>query len=127
MISIRSRKGVKGFTLLEILAATLLFSIGAAALMWAISTGMSASSDVENVDLALNIAQARLEYLKGIGYDAIAVAGDSAAAPNADFPDYSVAVNIAEGADPMQVEVTVTWQVKGEEAGLTLTTLVADI
>lgn len=53
----------KGFTLLEIIIATVLLTIGVIALSQAFSTGMLASTDTENVDLALNIAQAKMEEL----------------------------------------------------------------
>jgi Tfp pilus assembly protein PilV len=111
------------FTLLEVLLATIILSVGVVAIIWAFSSGLYARSDIENVDLALNIAQAKIEVLKNTPFASLV---DSAAAPDANFPRFLVAVNVAEGENPRQVDVTLSWPVKGGQAGFTLTTLIAD-
>ena len=113
----------KGFTLLEILLSTVVFSAGMVVILWAFSTGIFASSDVENIDLALNIAQAKMEELKNTPFAGLADSGPTA---DADFPRFSTTVNVAEGQDPMQVDVTIAWSVKGSQTSVTLTTLVAN-
>ena len=113
----------KGFTLLEVLIATIIFTVGVIAIMWAFSSGMFASSDVENVDLALNIAQAKMEEIKNTAFGSLADSGPTA---DANFPRFSTTVNVAEGQNPMQVDVTVAWNVKGGQTNIALTTLVTD-
>ena len=112
-----------GFTLLEVLLATIILSLGIVALIWAFSTGMYATTDIENVDLALNIAQARMEQIKNTPFASLA---DSPATADSNFPRFSTAVNVAESQNPMQVDVTVSWQVKGGQTNIVLTTLVAN-
>ncbi len=114
---------MKGFTLLEVLIATVIFTIGVTAIIWAFNLGMFASSDIENVDLALNIAQAKMEQIKNTAFGSLSDSGPTA---DANFPRFSTAVNVAEGQNPMQVDVTVARNVKGGSTSITLTTLVAN-
>jgi hypothetical protein len=92
------------------------------AIIWALNSGIYATSDIENVDLALNIAQAKMEEIKNTAFGSLADSGPTA---DANFPRFSTTVNVAEGQNPMQVDVTVSWQVKGGQTSIILTTLVA--
>lgn len=112
-----------GFTLLEILITTVILSAGIVAIAWAFSTGMFAATDIENTDLAINIAQAKMEDVKNTPFGSLA---DSGPTPDPNFTNFNVAVNVAENTNPMQVDVTVTWQVKNQDVSITLTTLVAN-
>ncbi|MFA4889688.1 MAG: prepilin-type N-terminal cleavage/methylation domain-containing protein [Candidatus Omnitrophota bacterium] len=114
---------MKGFTLLEVLIATVIFTIGVTAIIWALNSGIYATSDIENVDLALNIAQAKTEEIKNTAFGSLA---DSGPTTDANFPRFSTTVNVAEGQNPMQVDVTVAWQVKGGQTSIVFTTLVAN-
>ncbi len=113
----------RGFTLLEVLIALIILTIGVTAIIWAFSAGMYATTDVENVDLALNIAQAKMEQIKNTPFANLQDSGPTAD-PN--FANFNVSVNVAEGQNPMQVDVTVAWNVKGGSTNITLTTLVAN-
>lgn len=113
----------RGFTLLEVLLATLITAVGVTALVWAFSSGLFATTDIENVDLALNIAQAQMEVIKNTPYANLAGSGPTA---DSKFPNFNVTVTVAPGpsANQLQVAVTVSWNVKGGSTSLTLTTLV---
>lgn len=113
----------KGFTLLEVLIATVIFTAGVVSIIWALNSGIYATSDIENVDLALNIAQTKMEELKNTAFGSLADSGPTA---DANFPRFSTIVNVAEGQNPIQVDVTVNWDVHGSSSGFTLTTLIAD-
>ena len=112
-----------GFSLLELMIALLIFTAGVIAIIWAFSAGMSATSDIENIDLALNIAQAKMEEIKNTSFANLTDSG-----PTADprFSNFNTAVNVGEGQNPMPVDVTVAWNVKGGSTNITLTTLVAN-
>ena len=116
--SFRSR----GFTLLEVLLTVVLLTLGVIALSQGFSTGMLASTEVENVDLALNIAQAKMETVKDTAFAGIASSGPTAD-PN--FSNFNVTVNVT-GADPKTVGVTVAWNVQGGSTRVILTTLMAN-
>ena len=73
--------------------------------------------------MALNIAQAKMEEVKDTAYDDLADSGPTA---DSNFSDFDVTVDVAEGDDPTQVDVTVEWGVKGGTASVVLTTLAAD-
>ncbi len=113
----------KGFTLLEVLIATIIFTVGVVAIIWALNSGIYATSDIENVDLALNIAQAKMEQVKNTAFASLADSGPTA---DVNFPRFSTTVNVAEGQNPMQIDVTVAWPVKGGSTNITLTTLIAN-
>ena len=114
---------MNGFTLLEILITIIILTIGVIALTSAFSSGIFAATDVENVDLALNIAQAKMEEIKNTAFASLADSGPTA---DANFSNFNVTVDVAEGDNPMQVDATVTWNAKGGSPSVTLTTLVVD-
>jgi len=141
------RATTQGFTLLEVLIAIVVLTVGVIALVWAFSSGMFASTDVEKSGLALNIAQAKMEYvfhdLKNTDMESMNVTDyeDANTGADATFTDYTVTVDLTDQTHPhkelMQVDVTVSWPIKGAQAtppakgdvdaSLTLTTLVADL
>lgn len=112
-----------GFSLLEVMLAVIILTGGTIAVCQALSRGILASSDAENVDLALNIAQAKAEVLKNNGFAALA---DSGPAADPNFSNFNVTVNVAEGQNPMQADVTVAWNVPGGQTNVTLTNLIAN-
>lgn len=112
-----------GFSLLEVMIALIILSGGIIAVCQALSSGILASSDVENVDLALNIAQARMEVIKNTAFVSLA---DSGPAADPNFSNFNVTVNVTEGQNPMRVDVTAAWNVQGGQANVTLATLAAN-
>ena len=114
---------MKGVTLLEMMLAIVIVAGAVIALSQAMSSGLLASTDVENIGLALNIAQAKMETIKNTAFASLA---DSGSVSDANFPTFSVAVNVAEGQNPMQVDVTVAWDVQGGQTNVSLTTLIAN-
>ena len=114
---IRSRKS--GFTLLEVLITLVLLTLGMMALSQAFSTGMRAATDVENVDLACNIAQSKMEELKNTSFASLASSGPTA---DANFPNFNVTTSVT-GTDPKQIDVTVSWNVQGGSTNVALTAL----
>ena len=121
----------RGFTLLEILITVIVLSIGVVSLMWAFSAGMFATTDVENVDLALNIAQANMEEVfnavKGLDFGTLNEATyEKTSEADPDFSDFSVTIDLDDNTNPMQIDVTVAWTTKGGQASVVLSTLAVD-
>ena len=117
--------GKRGFTLLEVMLTLILFALAVIAILNAINSGMFGSGDVESIRAALNVAQTRLEAVRNTPFASIANSGP---VPDANFPNLSVSVTgIDPNGDPKQVNVTVTWNVKGGPVSMTVTTLKAQI
>lgn len=111
-----------GFTFLEIIITTVILTIGITVLSQAFSTGMLASTDVENVDLALNIAQANMEQIRNTAFASISSSGPTT---DANFSNFSTTVTVT-GTDPKQVVVTVAWNAQGGSTNVALTSLIAN-
>jgi len=117
----------QAFTLLEILISIIILTVGVSTLLWAFSTGIQTSTDVENIDLALNIAQANMETIKDQDFaDVDTDAEITALVTNRGFTDFTVTGDVDEGVNPMQVDVTIEWDAKGGSPSITLTTLLVD-
>ncbi len=114
--------GARGFSLLESLIATVVFTVGVVAITQALSVGIPAFQDIGNTDLALNIAESRLEQFKNTAFGSIRSSGPS---NDANFPLYRVTVTVT-GTDPKNITVRVQWTVKGGTPSVSLRTLRAN-
>lgn len=113
-----------GFTLLEIIITVVLIVIGITAITKSFNKGLEAYTDVENIDLALNIAQAKMEEIKNTAFGDLR---DAAPARDNDFPSFTVGTEVTDKTEGLrQVEVTVSWQVIGGPTSIKITTLAAD-
>jgi len=117
----------KGFTLLETLMAIVIITIGMTAIISAYNTGILFSSDIENTDIALNIARQEMEEIKKTPFDNIVDSG-----PTADdiFQNFDIEVATSyvpnKNNELKQVDITVSFDAPGGQTDTTLTTLVAD-
>jgi len=127
---------IRGFTLLEVLIAVIVLTMGVMTVMWALSRGIYASATgVKDIDLALNIARANTESvfqsLKETDLTTLDIAAFETAnsGQDPDFTAFDVTVDLTDikgDASLMQADVTVDRDVAGGESSVTLTTLVAD-
>ena len=112
---------MKGFTLLEVLMAVLIFALSVTSAITSFNAGLLASTDKENVKLALNIAETKLEEAQSTGYGSLA---DSGPIPDPDFPGFKVTTTVSEKqANLKRVDVKVAWSVQGGQTDITLTSL----
>ena len=127
-----------GFTLFETLLAVILLAAGIVPLIWAFNAGMFSatnagklanasqftSSDVESVDLALDLAQAKMEEIKNTAFASIASVSKAAVS---NFGSYNQSVTVTSVyTDLKQVDVTIYWTTQGKEINITLSTYVAN-
>ncbi len=113
----------KGFTLLEILLTLVLFAAGVVGIAGLFGYALDGSLDAEYTEIAVNLAQARMEEVRNITYASIA---DEAKAQVAGFLLFQRQVGVTEPlADLKQVTVTVYWQFKGKEVNEQLVTYVS--
>lgn len=92
--------------------------------MGAFSSGIVTSGDVESVELALNLAQEKMEDIKNKTYANVASEAQSAVSGFSAF-QRQVAVTVLQ-TDLKQVAVTVSWDTKGGQADVDLMTLVTN-
>ena len=119
----------KGFTLLEVLLALVILAGSIIAIMQAFSAGMFASTEAENIELAIGVAQAKLENIYGTSGGTSNELSHSVSAEGFTGGVYSnqnFQIQVATDTNnPQRVDVTVYWTTKGGDTSIKLTTLVA--
>jgi prepilin-type N-terminal cleavage/methylation domain-containing protein len=114
----------RGFTLLELMLAMVLFAAGTLASMELLHRAQAGAADGEHVLLATQLAQRRLEELRNVGYTVLA---SEAQAPVTDPPGFSrfsrqVQVSPLFSDTLREVEVIVSWKAPGGTADVRLHT-----
>ena len=110
--------GRDGFSLLEVLLALVIFTVGVIPLMNALNSGIFSATDVENTTLASNIAQANMETMRSKTFSSVANVPPT---PDPSFPNFIVTTTVS-GSDPthqLQIDVTVKWNNNNTKIQLT--------
>lgn len=117
-----------GFTLLEVLIAIVIFTVGVVVVVGLFASGLVSSADAENTTIAMNLAQGKMEEIRNLAF------ADDPTEPKADITGFSgfqreVEVD-APGVDPdisdlKHVTVTVYWTFKGDEISVPLETYIS--
>jgi prepilin-type N-terminal cleavage/methylation domain-containing protein len=117
-------KNARGFTLLEVLIATLLVGVGIFAIMEAFNRGLAGVGEVEDYSLAVSLTQRRLETLKDTSFDSI---GSVAKSSLSDFTDFEQQVDVTVAACNLkQITVTTYWDVPNGETNTSLSTYIVN-
>lgn len=116
----------RGFTMVEVLVALAIISVGMIAILMAFSAALAMSRNVEEEETAVCIANAVMEQLKGTAYQNLQPYTQDASAIFSGLTGYTVSVALTKPANPAQVEVTVSWPAKGGTAAVALATLAAN-
>ncbi|MCX5749508.1 MAG: prepilin-type N-terminal cleavage/methylation domain-containing protein [Candidatus Saganbacteria bacterium] len=106
------RPSKAGFTLLEMVIVLAVLSLGLLPIMLLFSSGITASSDATNRSVAVQLAQQKMEQIKGLSYSDIESTSE-AFGQISGFSNFSRAVtsSTAEGSpDLIDVKVNVQWQ-----------------
>lgn len=116
---------VQGFTLLEMLITIVLLVTGVVILLQVMSIGMFSDVNTENSLIALRLAQEKIEEVKdATSYAQIDTFAVSRANLGGDFSDFDRQVTVT--SDPKEVNVSVFWDIRGQEQSVLLTSLFAD-
>lgn len=119
-----------GFTLLEVLLTVVILAGTIIAITQAFSTATFAAAEAENIELALGVAQAKLEKIHGTT-GGIAdepphrVSAEGFVGGAYSNQDYLIQV-ATDNNDPERVDVTISWSTKGGNPQITLTTIMAN-
>ena len=122
---IRNRKPEKGFTLLAVLIAALLVTVGFVTLVGTFSTGLFASGNNESLLLGTHLAQEKMEEIRNRSYASIANETRAAVSGFSSF-DREVVVSTPL-TNLKQVSVNVYWYNKSAELSTSLVTYVSNI
>jgi len=115
---------MRGFTLLEVLIALILFVLGVVVIVGLFSTGLVNSLDAEKITIAMDLAQRRIEEIRNLDFDT--EIGNEAKANVDGFPGFQRQVAVTEPeTDLKKVTVTVYWMFKAEEISISLETYIS--
>jgi len=119
-------KSVKrsGFTILEVLIASLLVGVGMFSLMEAFNRGVFGVGEIEDYTLALSLTQEKLEEIQYTGYS---VASETKADVSG-FTEFEQEVTVTTpNTNLKQVVVTTYWDTADGENSVSATSYVANI
>ena len=115
---------MKAFTLLEVLLAIVLLTLGLVSILYSLNVGLFAGGVNEQELVAVNLLREKVEEIRNTSYPSIA---PEAKAAVAGLSGFSREVTVATSqTDLKQIQVKVYWFSKGSETNLSLTTYVSN-
>ena len=119
----------KGFSLLEVMLALLLFGAGLAFLLQIISTGLFVGGQNEDTAIAANLAQEKIEEFRNKTYDDMS--SETPAEPDPVFTGFTREVLVGDSTPALpglrEITVNVNWSAKNKVMTTTMVTYVSDI
>lgn len=113
----------KAFTLLEMILAMVLFAVGTVALMTLMQRGQAAMTNGENVLIATQLAQRRLEGLRNVSYVSLVSEAKTSVTSPSGFTRFSREVTVTTPSANLKQEVVrVFWNGPGGETNVALQT-----
>lgn len=120
------RSTTRGFSLLEVLLAILLFGTGFVFLLQTISTGLFAGSVSENDVIAANLAQEKAEEVRNTAFASIA--SQTPASQVTSFPAFTREVLVTTTqAGLKQITVNVYWYARNIQTSFSVVSYVSDV
>lgn len=114
--TIRKRHDNRGFTLIEIIIGLFVFAVGVLAVVKMQTASIDANGAAKVRSQAVFLAETKMEELMREAFGALESGG-----PEGEFP-HSVRWEVTDGDHIKEIEVTVTWNYKGEKS-LTLNSI----
>jgi len=113
-----------GFSLLEILIAAMIFTVGVIVIAGLFYNVLTGSSDAENTSVAINLCQRRIEEYRNLDFDAGVVS--EARADVTDFTQFEREVVVTEPETDLKlVTITTYWSFRGDDVSASLSTYIS--
>jgi prepilin-type N-terminal cleavage/methylation domain-containing protein len=121
--------GEKGFSLVEVLVASAIFTFGMLAILGMLVTAMGGNAQGRQTTEATNLAVSKIEDLKLTPYYLLQSGSDTTAVTNSSLQDtftrtWTVYTSVAPPMNLKRVLVTTSWTAKGKPHSVTIQTLV---
>ncbi len=117
-----------GFTLVEVLMALSVFVIAVVVIIQLFPTGLRSSRASKNETMAINLAQAGLESVKGTAYDDVTSESRTQVSSDPNFERESIVQFVDTNLETVgsdlglkKITVTVFWQESGQEQEVSAT------
>jgi len=115
-----------GVTLLELVIALVLLTIGSTSLMHVMSMGMFADSNLGQSVMAMNLANEKMEEIKNTAFASISSSSESGSSIGFSVFDSRVVTVTDTETDLKDVKVEVQWTPKGGQQSVAVETYIAD-
>ena len=109
------KTAINGFTLLEVMLVIIMLLMVFIPLLQMLATGMTASEEVKSTNMAVMLAQKKIEEIRNVPSWA-SITGESLTALSPTYPAYSRQVNVTDLGNLKDVRVTVLWGTGGQKA-----------
>lgn len=115
-----------GLTLIELIVALTLFSVGMTAIIYMLNTAMFADSDMEQSLIAMNLANERMEEIRNTAFASISSGTETGSSIGFSQFDNRVTTVTNTASDLKNVLVEVQWTQKGGQQSVGAQTYIAD-
>jgi len=123
MANFRHKKS-GGFTVLEVLIATVIAGVSIFAIMEAFNRGFFGVGQVEDYSLALSLSQEKMEEIRGLSFNAVSSLARAQVSGFSNFEQEMIATSVH--ADLKEVVVRTFWSVPNGENNVSLTTYIVN-
>ena len=119
----RATDARRGLTLLEMMLALVVFAVGSVSAMELFHRAQLGSTDGEEVLIAVQLAQRRLEEIRNTAYSSLASESKASVSSPSGFSQFSRQVTVTTPYTNLkQLVVTVSWTAPGGETNVALQT-----
>lgn len=115
-----------GVTLIELIVAFTLLTVGSTTLIHMMTVGMFADSNLEQSIIAMNLANERMEEIKNTAFASISSGTETGSSIGFSVFDNRVVTVTNTASDLKDVEVEMQWTQKGGQQSVAVETYIAD-